>query len=165
MAQMNPKFTIRPVYFGMLLLVAAVMILEVRLTIASEWVDLLKAAAEQGDVDAQLFLGYTYDGGVGAPQSDTEAVRWYRMAAEQGSAEAQSSLGSMYFSGRGVSQNHTEAVRWFRTGAEQGSADAQASLGYMYSEGLGVPQDRICRGAVLSRSHVRVRQRRPQGCS
>ena len=32
------------------------MILEVRLTIASEWVDLLKAAAEQGDVDAQLVL-------------------------------------------------------------------------------------------------------------
>ena len=36
MAQINPKITIRSVYFGMLLLSAAVMILTVRLTVASE---------------------------------------------------------------------------------------------------------------------------------
>ena len=46
MAQINPKITIRSVYFGMLLLNAAVMILTVRLTVASELVDSLKAVAE-----------------------------------------------------------------------------------------------------------------------
>ncbi len=51
MAQTNPKITIRSVYFGMLLLSAAVMILTVRLTVASE-LDSLKAAAEQGDFEA-----------------------------------------------------------------------------------------------------------------
>ena len=84
MAQINPKITIRPVYFGMLLLVATVMILTVRLTIASEVVDALKADAEQGDATAQFNLGFMYAIGAGVPQNDAEAMRWYRMAAGQG---------------------------------------------------------------------------------
>ena len=56
MAQINFKITIRSVYFGMLLLSAAVMILTARLTVASE-LDSLKAAAEQGNTEAQFYLG------------------------------------------------------------------------------------------------------------
>ena len=82
MARINSKITIRSVYFGMLLLSAAVMILAVRLTIASD-LDSLKAAAEQGDAEAQFNWGYMYDAGEGVPKNDTEAVRWFRMAAEQ----------------------------------------------------------------------------------
>ena len=52
MEQINPKNTIRPAYFRMLLLSAAVMILTVRLTVASELVDSLKAVAEHGDATA-----------------------------------------------------------------------------------------------------------------
>ena len=51
MGQNNPKITIRFVYFGMLLLGAAVMIFMVRLTKASE-LDSLIVAAEQGDAEA-----------------------------------------------------------------------------------------------------------------
>ena len=51
MAQINPKITIRSVYFGMLLLIAVVMILAVRLTVASE-LDSLKVATEQGNASA-----------------------------------------------------------------------------------------------------------------
>ena len=87
MAQINPKITIRSVYFGMLLLSAAVMILTVRLTVASE-LDSLKASAEQGFANAQFNLGVMYDAGEGVPQNYTEAVRWFRMAAEQGNATA-----------------------------------------------------------------------------
>ena len=108
MAQINPKITIRSVYFGMLLLSAAVMILTVRLTVASE-LDSLKAAGRcrkpyrgrhgraQGDAKAQYSLGYMYDFGEGVPQNDAEAVRWYRMAAEQGHAKALFNLGFMHF--------------------------------------------------------------------
>ena len=93
MAQINPKITIRSVYLGMLLLSAAVMILAVRLTIASELVDSLKTVAEHGDATAQFSLGYKYATGEGVPQNYTEAVRWFRMAAEQGDAKAQVNLG------------------------------------------------------------------------
>ena len=143
MAQINPKFTIRYVYFGMLLLSAAVMILAVRLAVADELVDSLKADAELGDVGAQAILGYMYDAGEGVPQNDTEAVRWYRMAAERGFALAQFSLGFMYANGRGVPQNDTEAVRWYRMAAERGFAEAQVKLGLMYFIGRGVPRDDV----------------------
>ena len=74
MTQIIPKITIRSVYFGMLLLSAVVMILTVRLTVASD-LDSLEAAAEQGDVEAQFDLGYMYSSGEGVPQNDAEAVR------------------------------------------------------------------------------------------
>ena len=143
MTRINPKITIRSVYFGMLLLSAAVMILTVRLAVADELVDALKADVEQGDADAQYILGYMYDTGEGVPQNHTEAVRWYRMAAEQGLASAQVNLGVMYDTGEGVPENDTEAVRWYRMAAEQGLASAQVNLGYMYDAGESILKDYV----------------------
>ena len=140
MAQIIPKITIRSVYFGMLLLSAVVMILTVRLSVASE-LDSIKAKAEQGNADAQVILGFMYANGEGVPQNDIEAARWYRMAAEQGNADAQVILGFMYANGEGVPQNDIEAARWFRMAAEQGYAKAQVNLGFMHFNGSGVPQD------------------------
>ena len=140
MAKINPKITIRSVYFGMLLLSAAVMISAVRLTVASD-LDSLKAAAEQGDATAQVNLGAMYSTGEGVPENDTEAARWFRMAAEQGDATAQYNLGIMYSNGRGVPKIDAEAARWFRMAAEQEIAEAQFNLGIMYSNGRGVPQN------------------------
>ena len=61
----------------MLLLSAAAMILACRLTFASKR-DSLKAAADQGDAEAQFYLGVRYCNGRSALQNDAEAVRWYR---------------------------------------------------------------------------------------
>jgi serine/threonine protein kinase len=47
-------------------------------------------AAEQGDADAQNYLGRIYAEGRGVVQDHAEAMRWYRKAAEQGHANAQS---------------------------------------------------------------------------
>ena len=63
-----------------------------------------RKAAEQGDADAQYFLGWMYDNGEGVTQNDKEAVKWYLKAAEQGDAKAQNSLGMMYRNGTGVTQ-------------------------------------------------------------
>ena len=45
-------------------------------------------SAERGDVKAQYNLGVMYQLGLGVPQDDQEAVRWYRLAADQGDAVA-----------------------------------------------------------------------------
>ena len=127
MAQINPKITIRFVYFGMLLLSAAVMISTVRLTVASE-LDSLEAAAEQGVADAQFNLGVMYGNGRGVPQNHTEAVRWYRLAAEQGVAEAQSNLGVMYGTGEGIPKDHVQAYAWSNIAAAQGDETAKELL-------------------------------------
>lgn len=47
-----------------------------------------RAAAEQGDAQAQFALGLSYFFGQGAEQSYPEAAKWYRKAAEQGLAKA-----------------------------------------------------------------------------
>lgn len=110
-----------------------------------------------------------YMDGIGVPQDDTEAVKWFRRAADQGNADAQYGLGIMYSNGRGVPQNDVEAVKWFRLAsdkgnvlaqgrltpparlaaveqlakADQGDVTAQSQLGFMYANGKGVPQDYV----------------------
>ena len=101
----------------------------------------LRQRAEQGDAKAQNNLGLSYALGLGVPEDDSEAVRWYRVAAEQGAAKAQYNLGAMYAQGTGVPQDDKEAVRWWRAAAQQGHMSSQNHLGGMYAQGTGVPQD------------------------
>lgn len=109
----------------------------------AEAVRCYRLAAEQGNAEAQISLGYMYRRGQGVPRDYTEALRWLRLAAEQGNAEAQFNLGYMYDGGQGVPQDYTEALRWYRLAADQGYAAAQVNLGYMYYAGQGVPQDYV----------------------
>ncbi len=112
-------------------------------TQTADAVEAVRLAAEQGDAEQQFVLGVAYVEGLGVPQDETEALRWFRLAAEQGFAAAQNDLGIMYGTGRGVPQDETEAVRWYRLAAEQGFAAAQYNLGAQYGNGQGVPQDYV----------------------
>ena len=66
-----------------------------------------------------------YTQGLGVPQDDNKAVKWYRLAAEQGHAEAQLIVGVMYSNGQGVPQDFKESVKWYSLSAEQKNAKAQ----------------------------------------
>ena len=79
--------------------------------------DVVRAAAEQGDAEAQSILGVMYGHGMGVPQDFAEAMRWYRKAAEQGHALGQSALGIMYVEGRGVPQDLVLAHKWLNLAA------------------------------------------------
>ena len=99
--------------------------------------------AEQGEAEAQYYLGGLYFKGEGVPQDYVQAREWWLKAAEQGNAMAQNTLGVMYAEGEGVSQDDEEAARWYRRAAEQGDAKAQHNLGVRYDTGQGVPQDDV----------------------
>ena len=86
----------------------------------TEELRLWRLPAEQGDVEAQTYLGVMYYKGRGVSQDYAEAMRWFRKAADQGDVEAQAMLGVMYYKGQGVSQDYAEAARWVRKAAEQG---------------------------------------------
>jgi hypothetical protein len=102
----------------------------------------LRPFAEQGEDDAQFFLGVMYDEGLGVPENDKIAVKWYRLSAEQGDVDSQFNLGQMYRLGEGVPQDYKTALKWYRLSAEQGSDAAQVNMGQMYDQGLGgVSQD------------------------
>ena len=104
-----------------------------------EWAPL----AETGNPRTQYHLGVKFQNGIGLPQDNKEAVKWFQLAAEQGLAKAQYNLGIMYFKGRGVIQHYKEAVKWYRLAAEQGLAEAQSNLGFMHEKGQGVLQDNV----------------------
>ena len=98
----------------------------------------LTRCAEQAK--AHYVLALRYAAGVGVPEDDAEAFRWYRLAAEEGHAEAQSVLGFKYANGVDVPEDDAEAARWYRLAAEQGNTAAQFNLGLMYYNGEGVPE-------------------------
>src|SRR5512138_3288229 len=103
-----------------------------------------REAAQQGNAEAQYYLGTLYWNGVGVNKNDAEAVQLYRRAAEQGYAPAQYDLGIAYRDGRGVAKNEAEFVQWNRKAAEQGFPPAQHNLGVQHFNGIrGVPQDNV----------------------
>ena len=105
-------------------------------------------AAEQGNADAQLNLGWcyergewSYERGEGVEKDLNKAVYWYTKAAEQGQAQAQHNLGLCYAYGQGVEIDQKKAVYWYTKAAEQGHAGSQNNLGLCYKKGEGVEKD------------------------
>jgi len=85
-------------------------------------------AADMGDVDAQLYLGWCYSTGKDVAVDKPEAVKWYRKAAEAGRLNAQTALGWIYFSGEAGRQDLQESAKWYRKAAAQGDAKAKKML-------------------------------------
>lgn len=98
-------------------------------------------AAELGQLDAQVNLGFYYTVGHGTKRDDEKAALWFRRAAERGHKVAQSNLAGLYTSGRGVKRDYTLALKWARLAAAQGYPAAYGRLGYLYRHGLGVKRD------------------------
>ena len=90
----------------------------------------LRYGAERaGDAEAQNLLGLTYSTGRwGFPQSDVEAVKWFRKAAEQGHADGRRNLAICLYAGRGVCQDKDYAIELLRLAAAQGNETAQNDL-------------------------------------
>ena len=85
-------------------------------------------AAIQGEADAQNYIGWVYDVGLGVESDYTEAFKWFVMAAEQGLAMAQANVGEYYELGKGVSKDLEQAVVWYRKAAELECEEAVEAL-------------------------------------
>ena len=85
--------------------------------------DALLARAEAGDAEAHVNLGFRYANGLGVPEDEAEAVRWWQMAADQGHADAQYLLGGRYFSGEGVPQDYVQAHMWYNLVAARSTGE------------------------------------------
>lgn len=113
-------------------------------------VQLTLTRAQRGDANAEERLGGMYFYGRGEPQSNVEALQWYRAAANQGYARAQFDMGYLYDTGTGVQQDFKEAYRWYDLASNKGDAEAECALANMYYHGNGVPQD-YAKAALLFR--------------
>lgn len=105
-------------------------------TAFKEW----KAAANQGQPEAEYDLGLLYAKGLGVPRDLQVAQQWYEAAALQGNAQAEYSLGQMYAQGWGIPPNDASALRWMQI-ANGSNSDNQDDLGWMPIEGFGTATD------------------------
>ena len=93
--------------------------------------------AENGNPNAQYFLGIMFLNGQGVIKNLVEAGRWFNASAQQGDVGAQYFIGEMNLKGMGMAQNYRRAGAWFKKAAEQGYPDAQLQLGEWFADGKG----------------------------
>ena len=79
--------------------------------------------AEQGNLEAQYWLGGMYEDGRGVPQDHQKAFSLFSLASEQGFSYAQYNLGVMYYNGQGVPQDYALAHMWLNICGSTGSKD------------------------------------------
>jgi TPR repeat protein len=97
--------------------------------------------AEQGNADAQFFLGKMYFAGQGVLKDIDRALKWLTASATQGNADAQLFLGSYHLLPH---RDIAQGLKWLRLSAEQGNQDAQLLLGKSYMEGnRELPRDPV----------------------
>lgn len=122
------------------------------------------AAANTGDVQAQLRVGKALNGGTtGTVRPNfTEAFKWFQAASQQGSAEATAWLGSMYLYGHGVPQDLNQAASLIQSSASSNNAVGLRFQGVMFETGQGAPRDFSKAVAAFSKA---VSLKDPESCS
>lgn len=103
--------------------------------------EILKPFAEQGDLQAQVKVGFMYYYGEGVEQDYGKAAFWLSQAAQNGNPIAQTMLAKMYHYGWGVEKDPQKAFELCYSAAQKGYAEAQAHIGILYAQGLGTGQD------------------------
>lgn len=106
-----------------------------------EWL----ALGKRGHQSAQYNLGVLYSIGLGVPQDQAEAVKWFRRAADRGLPAAQMRLGAAYRDGKGVPVDLQSAYFWFTLAA------THFSLGEQHDRAVAA---RERAGASLTRGQI-----------
>ena len=70
--------------------------------------------ANNGDPEAQTYVGEIYEKGMGLAPDYRLAFTWYERAAQQNYPRAQINLGYLYEKGLGVPRNKLKALKWYR---------------------------------------------------
>ena len=108
--------------------------------------ELLRPLAEEGDADAQYYVGRMYGFGRGVAKDVQRAFDLHHDAAGIGQTNSMRVLGYTYLNGvtaegLTIEQDHEKAAYWYRKAAEAGDAKAQRSMGLLYKRGEGVERD------------------------
>lgn len=95
----------------------------------SKAMELYRAAAEDGDAEAQCCLAEMYyNEGSEDVKNLNEAFQWFSKAARHGCFRAGYFLGKMYEDGKGAENNMDDALKWYEWAAKHGVKEAQNRL-------------------------------------
>lgn len=104
----------------------------------AQGVELMRKAAEAGQIDAQFNMGLYYQQGKLVQQDISKAAYWFEKAGRRGYVNAQVNLGLLF---EHVEGNFGEAANWYKMAADQGDPMGMHNLGALYACGWGVPLD------------------------
>ena len=102
---------------------------------------LLQSAADMGDFDAAVNLGYMYARGQGVQLNQTEAMRLYRLSADRGNGEGMNALAYKYTYGTGVPVDIRTAIHWYCRAIALGNPRALTNFGLLLANRTGMPPD------------------------
>jgi TPR repeat protein len=100
-----------------------------------------RAAAAEGDANAEAKIGWMYVRGEGVGEDYKQAADWLRKAADAREADGEVGIGILSINGLGVPKNYGGAMASFKKAAEQGDTRGEDGIGFLYENGLGVTQN------------------------
>ncbi|MFT5525711.1 MAG: hypothetical protein ACI9HK_003681 [Pirellulaceae bacterium] len=123
-------------------------------------IETLQAAADEGQVEAQFWLGMNYRDGEEVEQDHQEAFRWFSVSANQNYPPAQLFVGHCYLSGDGVEADAKMAVEFYGRAADADFPLAMGLLGRCYMMGEGVEKNE----QIAIRWYTRAAEAGVTGC-
>lgn len=121
-----------------------------------------KAAAENGDPEAQSELAFLYFSGKAVDRDFNEAFHWFNIAAKNGYPLAQYNMGILWYTGNGVpGVDMVKAYAWFNLAAANGHPDGVAAKSFLESTLSG---EELLKAQDLSTKlyrEIRMGQREP----
>jgi TPR repeat protein len=99
--------------------------------------------AENGDAEAQNYLGIIYYLGLGTSRDYKKALEWYESAAKAGHADAQRNFADMINFGRGVQKDNYQAYKWYFAASQQGNKKAETQIAVIAASGNLSPNQQM----------------------
>src|SRR6266851_7485616 len=78
-----------------------------------------REAADDGNVEAMMYLGVMYGSGTGTEVNYVQSMAWFRKAADRDDSQAMTNIGLLYYRGLGQTkdnrqaQDYRQALSWF----------------------------------------------------
>ncbi|MEX3071452.1 tetratricopeptide repeat protein [Vibrio alginolyticus] len=96
--------------------------------------ELIEAAAEEGCVDALLYMGEWQLSPENTSGQRADALYWFKKAAAKGSPAGKTQVGLCYIKGIGVEKSLLKGRYWLERAAESGSAEAMYHAGEAWKD-------------------------------
>ncbi len=104
---------------------------------------LWRPIAEQGDAEAQNYMGIIYYLGLGVNRDYTKALNWYEKAAKAGYADGQRNYGDMLHFGRGTKKDNYQAYKWYFAAFQGGNKGAGKQIEVIAASGNLSPNQQL----------------------
>ena len=99
--------------------------------------------ADNGDTEAQNYLGIIYSLGLGKKRDYKKSLEWYERAAKAGHSDAQRNYADMINYGRGTKKDNYQAYKWYYAALQQGNKKAEAQIAVIAASGNLSPNQQM----------------------